>query len=84
MGVSMMHGNKLRLAIIGAVLLGMVASCGGESNSTLEASLRAQLSETQTQLEQAQELIVNLQTEIAATEATEQEMETEAEPVTEE
>ena len=84
MGVSMMHGNKLRLVIIGAVLLGMVASCGGESNSALEASLRAQLSETQTQLEQAQELIVNLQTEIAATEATEQEMETEAEPVIEE
>ena len=84
MGVSVMHSNKLRLAIIGAVLLGMVAACGGESNSTLEASLRAQLSETQTQLEQAQELIVNLQTEIAATEATEQEMETEAEPVIEE
>ena len=54
----MTSGHKLRIGVLGAILAALLTSCSGGSNSDLEASLRAQLSETQTQLEQAQELIV--------------------------
>ncbi|MBC95685.1 hypothetical protein CL649_02315, partial [bacterium] len=46
------------------VIVPFTLSCGGSSNSDLETSLRSQLSATQAQLEQAQELITNLQDQI--------------------
>ena len=45
-------------------------SCGGSSNSDMETNLRSQLSATQAQLEQAQELITNLQDQIGLLEST--------------
>ena len=79
----MTSGHKLPIGVLGAILAAFLTACGGGSSSNLEASLRAQLSETQTQLEQAQELIVNLQAEIAATETAAIEPEPEVDPVIE-
>ncbi len=51
------------------VIVPFTLSCGGSSNSDLETSLRSQLSATQAQLEQAQELITNLQDQIESVES---------------
>lgn len=61
-----------KLKTVGLVLFfaaALLTSCGGDSNSNLEMSLRAQLAETQSQLEQAQDLIVELQADLAASES---------------
>ena len=64
---------RLRAALITSlVIVPVTLSCGGSSNSDLETSLRLQLSTTQSQLEQAQELITNLQDQIEALESTAQ------------
>ena len=77
--------HKFRIAVLGLILAAaMLPSCTSTSNSNLEASLRSQLSETQIQLEQAQELIVNLQAEIAEMETSDEESEPEPEPEPEE
>ena len=51
------------------VFVPFALSCGGSSNSDLETSLRSQLSATQAQLDQAQELITNLQDQIESLES---------------
>ena len=62
---------RLHAALITSlVIVPLTLSCGGNSNSNLETSLRSQLSTTQSQLEQAQELITNLQDQIEALEST--------------
>ena len=62
---------RLLAALISSLgILPFVLSCGGSSNSDLETSLRSQLSATQAQLEQAQELITNLQDQIESLEST--------------
>ena len=62
---------SLRAALITSfIIVPFTLSCGGSSNSDLETSLRSQLSTTQSQLEQAQELITNLQDQIEALEST--------------
>ncbi len=62
---------RLRAALITSlVIVTFTLSCGGSANSDLETSLRSQLSATQLQLEQAQELITNLQDQIEALEST--------------
>ena len=64
---------RLRAALITSlVIVPVTLSCGGSSNSDLETSLRLQLSTTQSQLEQAQELITNLQDQIESLENTNQ------------
>ena len=80
---------RLRAALITSlVIIPVTLSCGASSNSDLETSLRSQLSTTQSQLEQAQELITNLQDQIEALENTAQtpvlETETEEASATEE
>ena len=72
--------------LVMAVLVPISFSCGGNANTDLEANLRAQLSETQSQLEQAQDLIANLQGQIETLEnATESQiLETEPTEVTDE
>ena len=73
---------RLRAAlIISLVIVPVTLSCGGSSNSDLETSLRSQLSTTQSQLEQAQELITNLQDQIEALENTAQTLVLETETV---
>ena len=70
MGCSMSCSRKLKT--VGLVLIfaaALLTSCGGDSDSNLEMSLRAQLAETQSQLEQAQDLIVELQADLAASES---------------
>ena len=65
--------SKIRLltALVSSlVTVPFIVSCGGSSNSDLETSLRSQLSATQAQLEQAQELITNLQDQIESLERT--------------
>ena len=62
---------RLLTALVSSlVIIPFALSCGGSSNSDLETSLRSQLSTTQSQLEQAQELITNLQDQIEALEST--------------
>ena len=62
---------RLRAALITLlVIVPFTLSCAGSSNSDLETSLRSQLSTTQSQLEQAQDLITNLQDQIEALEIT--------------
>ena len=65
--------SKVRIlaALISSlVIVPFALSCGGSSNSDLETSLRSQLSATQAQLDQAQELITNLQDQIESLENT--------------
>ncbi|GIR37913.1 MAG: hypothetical protein CM15mP49_32980 [Actinomycetota bacterium] len=65
--------SKIRLlaALVSSlVIVPFALSCGGSSNSDLETSLRSQLSATQAQLDQAQELITNLQDQIESLENT--------------
>ena len=63
--------RRLLAALISTlVIVPFTVSCGGTSNSDLETSLRSQLSATQAQLEQAQELITNLQDQIESIEST--------------
>ena len=65
--------SKIRLlaALVSSlVIVPFALSCGGSSNSDLETSLRSQLSATQAQLDQAQELITNLQDQIESLEST--------------
>ena len=77
--------RSLTLLVI-AGLVPISFSCSGNTNTDLEANLRAQLSETQSQLEQAQDLIANLQGQIETIEsATESQiLETEPTEVTDE
>ena len=60
----------LAVLVTSLVIVPLTVSCGGSSNSDLETSLRSQLSATQAQLEQAQELITNLQDQIESLEST--------------
>ena len=72
--------RRLLAALISTlVIVPFTVSCGGTSNSDLETSLRSQLSATQAQLEQAQELITNLQDQIESIESTVQNQVPEAE-----
>ena len=62
---------RLLAALVSSlVIVPFALSCGGSSNSDLETNLRSQLSATQAQLEQAQELIANLQDQIESLEST--------------
>ena len=64
---------RLLTALVSSlVIIPFALSCGGSSNSDLETSLRSQLSATQAQLDQAQELITNLQDQIESFESTDQ------------
>ena len=56
--------HLLAALVTSLIIVPFTLSCGGSSNSDLETSLRSQLSATQAQLEQAQELITNLQDQI--------------------
>ena len=75
--------QSITLCMAVVAIIPISSACGGSSNSDIETNLRAQLSETQSQLEQAQDLITRLQDQIGVleipieTEVTETETETE-------
>ncbi len=61
--------HLLAALVTSLIIVPFTLSCGGSSNSDLETSLRSQLSVTQSQLEQAQELVTNLQDQIESLES---------------